>query len=163
MRRSEELALEFLLGKIEQNGRTYLKPNSEREKQARAATARVLRKEAGRTGYFTHLVASLINPSPNNVFIKRKIIFQRPRGTPARILDREQAKIAAFMQKELKKQKANTAPTDAQRRNLKPMMAMTKEKFGISNRKIWDIWKEFGPPSIAETPTPALRRSPRRG
>ena len=149
MRRSEELALEFLRGRIERNGRTYLKPNSEREKQARAATARVLRKEAGRTGYFTHLVACLIDPLPNNVFIKRKIIFQRPRGTPVRILDRERAKIAAFVQNELTKQKANTTLTDAQRRNLKRIMAMTQEKFGYSNRTIWKIWKEFGSLSTA--------------
>jgi hypothetical protein len=143
--KDEKLAKDFLLGAIFQNGRTYLKPNSEHEKQARAATARVLRKEAGPTGYFTHLVASLIDPSPKNVFVKRKIIFQRPRGTPVTILNRERAEIAAFMQDELVKQKANAGTTDAQRRNLKRMMAMTKEKFGISNRTIWAIWKEFGP------------------
>jgi hypothetical protein len=149
VRRSEELALEFLLGRIERKGRTYLKPNSEREKQARAATARVLRKEAGRNGYLTHLVACLINPPPRHSFIKRKIIFQRPRGTPVMILDRERVEIAAFMQEERAKQKANTATTDAQRRNLKRMMDMTQEKFGIGNRTIWKIWKEFGPSSTA--------------
>jgi hypothetical protein len=143
--KDERLALEFLLGTIDQNGRTYLKPNSKREKQARAATARVLQKEADRSGYWTHLVACLINPSPRHIFINRKIIFKRPRGTPVTILDRERAEIAAFMQKELANQKANAEATDAQRRNLKRMMAMTQKKFGISNRKIWEIWKEFRP------------------
>jgi hypothetical protein len=148
--KDEKLALEFLLGTINQNGRTYLKPNSKREKQARAATARVLQKEADRNGYWTHLVACLINPSPYNVFIKRKIIFQRPRRTPVTILARERAEIAAFMQNELTRQKKATAEmTDAQRRNLKRMMAITQEKFGISNRKIWAIWKEFRPLSTA--------------
>lgn len=147
--KDERLALEFLLGTIDQNGRTYLKPNTKREKQARAATARVLQKEAGRSGYWTHLVACLINSSPRHIFINRKIIFKRPRGTPVKILDRERAEIAAFMQEELANQKANTETTDAQRRNLKRLMAMTQKKFGISNRKIWEIWREFRPFSTA--------------
>ena len=141
--KDERLAREFLLGRIERNGRTY-KLGRKREEQVRAATARVLRKEAGRTGYFTHLVASLINPSPNNVFIKRKIIFQRPRGTPVRILDRERVEIAVFMQEVLAKQKANTGTTDAQRRNLKRTMKTARDKFGYGDRTLWKIWKEFG-------------------
>jgi hypothetical protein len=143
MRRSEELALEFLLGMKSQNGRTtYLKPNSEREKQARAATARVLRKEAGRTGYFTHLVASLINPSSNNVFIKRKIIFQRPRGTPNVIANRD-AEIAAFMHEQLRTQ------------NLKGAIADAEIKFGRRRSTIMKIWSHFRPPKRS-------RRSPNK-
>jgi hypothetical protein len=142
--KDERLAHEFLLGTAGPKGTVYLKPNSKREKMARKATARVLRKEAGRDGYWTHLVASLINPLPRHFFIKRKIIFQRPRGTPVRILDRERAEIAAFIRNELEKQKAG-APTAAQGRNLKLAMAAARDKFGISDRTVWDIWKDFRP------------------
>jgi hypothetical protein len=142
--KDERLAREFLLGTIDQNGRTYLKPRSKREQQARAATARVLQKEAGSNGYWTHVVARLINPSRRHFFIKRKIIFQRPRGTPVTILDRERAKIADFIHNELKKQKAG-ARTAAQARNLKPVMKLACDEFGISERTFWEIWKEFKP------------------
>jgi hypothetical protein len=143
--KDEKLAREFLLGMIDQTGRTYLKPNSKREKQARAATARVLRREAGRNGYWTHVVASLIDPSPRHFFIKRKIIFKRPKGTPILISDRARAEIAAFAQDELKKQKANTNTTIAQRRNLKRIMTMACDEFGIGERTFWKIWKKFRP------------------
>jgi len=143
--KDEKLAREFLVGMIGPKGRVYLKPNSEREKRARAATARVLRNEAGQDGYFTQLVASLINPSPGHFFIHRKIIFQRPRGTPVVISDRHRAEIAAFIQEELARQKADAQTTTAQARNLKRALAATRRKFGISERTFWSIWKHFRP------------------
>ena len=141
--KDEKLAREFLLGLVSPKGRVYLKPNSKREKQARAATERVLRKEAGRNGYWAHLVAGLINPSPRHFFIKRKIVFQRPKGTPVTILDRERAEIAAFIHNELEKQRTG-ASTAAQARNLKHAMAAARDKFGKRDRTLWKIWKEFG-------------------
>jgi hypothetical protein len=141
--KDEKLAHEFLLGTVGPKGTVYLKPNSEREKRARQATARVLRKEAPQ-GFFTQLIASLIDPSPDRVFIKRKIIFQRPRGTPVVVSDQQRAEIAGFIHKELEKQKAH-AQTAAQARNLKAAMAAACDKFGISDRTVWDIWKDFRP------------------
>src|SRR6516225_1159313 len=147
--KDEKLAGEFLLGLVSPKGRVYLKPNSKREKQARAATERVLRKEAGRNGYWAHLVAGLINPSPRHFFIKRKIVFQRPKGTPVTILDRERAEIAAFIHNELEKQKVG-APTAAQAKNLKRVMAAARDKFGYGGRTLWKIWKEFKPFATAK-------------
>jgi hypothetical protein len=142
--KDERLAREFLLGSVGPKGRVYLKPNSIREKKARKATARVLRKEAGPDGYFTCLIASLIDPSPNHVFINRKIIFQRPRGTPVVASNRQRAEIAAFIHNELEKQKAG-APTAAQARNLKLAIGAASDKFGYGDRTLREIWKEFKP------------------
>jgi hypothetical protein len=143
--KDEKLAREFLLGVVGPKGRAYLKPNSKREKRARKATARVLRDEAGHDGYFTCLIASLIDPSPGQVFINRKIIFQRPRGTPVVVAsDRQRVEIAAYIHNELEKQKAS-APTAAQAQNLKRAMAAARDKFGKSDRTLWKIWKEFRP------------------
>jgi hypothetical protein len=145
----EELAHEFLVGIVGPKGRGYLKPNSEHEKKARQATARILRKEAGRDGWFTRLVADLIDPStrslPRHFYIKRKIVFQRPRGTPVVVSDRKRAEIAAFIHNELAKQKAKAGPQTpaAQARNLKPVIAATGKEFGIKKSTVWGIWADF--------------------
>src|SRR5580704_4930216 len=61
MHEDEELAAEFLLGTPGPKGRIYLKPGSELELKARAILARLMLAEAP-AGYFTRLVAALIDP-----------------------------------------------------------------------------------------------------
>jgi hypothetical protein len=140
-----ELAHELLLGTPGPRGREYLEPNSERELKARTALARILRAEAP-NGYFTRVLADLIDPPRGSVIINRKIVFQRPRGTPVVVSDRRRVEIAAFMQEQLEKQKRGTCASDAQARNLKPIIDAAREKFGDSRSTIMKIWHDFRPP-----------------
>ena len=73
MREDEELAIEFLLGTPGPKGRAYLKPGSDLELKARAILARLMLAEAP-GGYFTRLVAALIDPPRRSAIIKRKIV-----------------------------------------------------------------------------------------
>jgi hypothetical protein len=147
----EELAIEWLLGTAAPKGRAFLKAGSNRELKGRAAAARALRKEAPE-GYFAQVVANLIDPprridppAPSAIFT-RKFIFQRPRGAPVVGSDRRRAKIAAYMQAQLEKQKRRPAATIAQTRNLKAVVASTMKKFGLSHGSVMKIWAEFRPP-----------------
>src|ERR1700730_9506636 len=108
MREDEQLAIEFLLGTPGPKGRTYLKPGSKLELKARSALARIMLTEAP-GGYFTRLVATLIDPPDRSTIIKRKIVFQRPKGTPVVVLDGRRAEIAAYMHDQLAKQKRGAA------------------------------------------------------
>ncbi len=140
----EQLARELLLGIGPRGRKIYLKPGSEYELKARAALARVMLSEAP-NGYFTRLVARLIQPLPPSALIQQKIIFKRPRGTPLVVNDQRRAEIAAFMQEKMKNQTRGSAVTVAQARNQKRAKEATMKKFGISRSTLMDIWSEFSP------------------
>ncbi len=144
MEPDDDLAYEWLLGTPGPKGRQYLKPNSERELKARAVVAQRLRAEAP-DGYFTNRVADLIDPPRSGALIKRKIVFQRPRGTPVVVSARQRVEIAAFMQRQLEAQKGNAA-SDAQAKNLKPVVSAVQNKFYIGRSTVMKIWQEFRPP-----------------
>jgi len=144
LRDDEELAIEWLLGTHGPDGREYLKPGDKCELRARAAVARALLREAP-DGYFTRLVAALIDPSISSSIISRRIALKRPKGTPVVIPDRRRAEIAAFMQEQLAKQKQGTAASAAQAQNLKRVVAATQEKFGASRSTVLNIWRDFRP------------------
>jgi hypothetical protein len=133
----EELAHEFLLGIPGPDGREFPKPGSERELKARTALAKILFKEAP-NGYFTRLMAALIDPPRRSVIIKRKIVFKRPRGTPVVVGDRRRAEIAAFIHARLK----NRTGTQS----LKSVLGEAEDKFGVRRSTLLNIWSHFRPP-----------------
>jgi hypothetical protein len=133
MRKREELAHELLLGTPGPKGRVYLEPNSKREILARKLLARLMRQEAPH-GFYTQLVAAHICPPARSLFIKRKIVFQRGKGTPAIVADRQRVEIAAFMREQLRSQ------------NLKRAIAAAENRFGRRRSTILKIWSDFQPP-----------------
>jgi hypothetical protein len=146
MREREELVHELLLGTPGLKGRTYPKPNSKREILARKILARLMRQEAPR-GFYTRLVAAHIYPTTylparlagskwgaaRGSFIKRKIVFQRLRGTPVAVADRRQVEIAAFMREQLRSQ------------NLKRAIGATEKQFGVRRSTVMKIRSDFQP------------------
>jgi hypothetical protein len=144
MHEDEELAIEFLLGTPGPKGRTYLQPGSERELKARAVLARIMLTEAP-DGYFTRLVAALIDPPRRSAIIKRKIVFQRARGTPVVVGDRRRVEIAAFMHDQLQKQKRGATAGNARARNLKRVVGAAQDKFGVSRATVMKVWSGFRP------------------
>ena len=153
MEDNDDLAHEWLLGTLGPKGRQYLKPNSERELKARAVVAQHLRAEAP-NGYFTNRVADLIDPPRSSAVIKRKIVFQRPRGTPVVVSARRRVEIAAFMQRQLEAQKRGNAASAAQAKNLKRVVSAVQNKFHISRSTVMNIWQDFRPPKNKEKSRP---------
>jgi hypothetical protein len=136
MDNDEELAHELLLGISGSKGREFLKPGSERELSARAALARVMRAEAPH-GYFTQRVANLIDPPHGSVVSKRKLVFQRPKGTPVVVSERQRAEIAAFMHEQNQKRGTVTDKLSKQ------VEADAHDKFGYKRSTLRKIWKDF--------------------
>jgi hypothetical protein len=150
----EELAHELLLGTPGPKGREY--PEFERERAARAALARLLRKEAAPNGFYTLRVADLIDPptDPGNIqsdLVERKVIFQgRNRGTPVVVDERRRAKIAVFM-RELEHCRhcipfaPHGLPVKKQNRQRRGILQAVEVQFGVKRstaRKIENDYKE---------------------
>jgi hypothetical protein len=150
MIKHEELAHELLLGVPgPKGGREYPERNSKRERAARIALARMLWKEAP-DGYFTRIVASLIHPKPRSRIVEREIIFQRRnRGTPVVVGEGRRAEVAAFMHKELEKQKLKWG-----KQNLKAVVGAAVDEFDIGRSTIMEIWGDYRPRKLSrKSPT----------
>ncbi len=140
LRDSEDLAHELLLGSpiSGQNGwyhkRQYLKPGSKRESAARAALARLLRDEAP-DGYFTQIVASMIDPQTNSPLINQRIKIVRLQGGK-RATGRLNIDIAKFIHKRREEQPGIT---------MEAVIYDAAEHFRISERRIKYAWSRFKP------------------
>jgi hypothetical protein len=148
MDEDEDLAIEFLLGTPGPRGRTYLDPDSERGKRARTILARKLREEAP-DGYFTQIVAKLIDPPRRSAIFQREIVFKRPRGTPVIMDARRDPEIAALMRvllAQLAKRKRGAAMTAAEIRNFKDIIDAAQKKFGVKRSTVMSAWSKFRPP-----------------
>jgi len=133
----EELAIELLRGtsvfdnKGRHYKRDYLEPGSSHERAARAALARLLRKEAP-DGYFTQIVASLIDPPRRRVVVTQRIEFKRLKGNPWRASGRLDVEIAEFIHE---RRKAGC--------QLKDAVTDAAEHFRVGEEKVRKAWGEF--------------------
>jgi hypothetical protein len=148
-RLSAELAEELLLGKPAGDARgwyikrEYLKPDSKRERVARIALARELRKEAP-VGHFVHLLAALIDPRPprkanggttRRVIPKQTVQFVPPKGG-RRASGRADLDIVVFMREWLAQ--------DPKRRKTDAAVVQAKNHFDVSESRVWQAWRLFG-------------------
>jgi hypothetical protein len=139
MRQSRtNLAHEMLLGRpADDSSGWYLKRNypergSKRERVARIALARELRRG---DEYFIKLVAAMIDPRTNSSIIKQKIEFETAdKRREPKTSDRRDVEVAAFLH-EWREQHPGEPVDDA--------IAAAEDHFGFGQRIIWSIWSRF--------------------
>jgi hypothetical protein len=136
-----DLAHDLLLGRTTSDPkgwypqRDYPEPGSKRERVARIALARELRRG---DQYFMGLVAAMIDPRTESSIIKQKIEFtpSKDRRREPKISGRRDLEIAAFMH-----EWRATHPDQS----IEQVIAKAAEHFGFTDRVIWDAWKTYKP------------------
>jgi hypothetical protein len=135
-----DLAHDLLLGRTTSDQQSwhpqheYPEPGSKRERVARIALARELRKG---DQYFIGLVAAMIDPRTESLIIRQKIEFTpKDRRRESKISGRRDIEIAAFMHEWRAKHPDQS---------IESVVAEAAEHFGFSERIIWDAWKKYKP------------------
>jgi hypothetical protein len=112
----------------------YPKPGSKRERAARSALARELRRGDER---FINMVAAMIDPRNKSSIIKQKIEFTpKDRRCEPKISGRRKIEIAAFMHEWLSKHPGQ---------NITSAVVEAAKQLGLADGIIWDAWKIYKP------------------
>jgi hypothetical protein len=130
-----KLATELLLGtpRSDPKGYYHLKrryPEGRRELKARKALADELRTEAP-DGYFTHLLADMIDPRVKSRAIDKQSVKFIPARGGRRSSGRLDLKICEFMHKKKRRGGVDAAAV------------LAKEHFKISETRVWQAWKSM--------------------